>query len=240
MSPLEAAKRFIDEQYSECSGAMLAGSVVRGEQTETSDLDIVIFVDGLQSAYRESVIFNGWPIEMFVHSMTSYEAYFKSDYDRARPSLQRMLAEGIIIKDFAGLEMIKKQAEGILDEGPAPWTDETIKMKQYFITDALDDFIGSNKRSESIFIASSLADQVHEFILRTNRKWIGASKWIVRALRNHDEGIAHQFVDAFDKFYVTGEKDAVIEFVNQVLEPFGGSLFAGFSMGKQTVEKGGH
>jgi uncharacterized protein (DUF486 family) len=103
-------------------------------------------------------------------------------------------------------------------------------MKRYFITDALDDFIGSTNKDEDIYIANHLAEAVHEFILRTKGQWIGASKWIVRALKQYDEKVAQEFIDAFNVFYQTGDKVKVIEFVERVLGPYGGRLFEGFSL----------
>ncbi|MGE6517417.1 nucleotidyltransferase domain-containing protein, partial [Lysinibacillus sphaericus] len=66
LNPIEAAKRFINKSFPNCQGAVLAGSVVRGEETDTSDLDIVVFEKSITSSYRESLIDFGWPIEIFV------------------------------------------------------------------------------------------------------------------------------------------------------------------------------
>lgn len=218
--------------FSNCHGALLAGSVVRGEATETSDLDIVIFDSNLQSAYRESLIEYGWNIEAFVHNLTSYKEFFKSDCERARPSLPKMVSEGIVLKDSGILEAIKQEAKDLLAKGPEEWSVETIRIKRYFITDALDDFIGCSIRAEEIFIANTLAELVSEFVLRTNRQWIGTSKWVIRSLRYYDEKFADLFVEAFDTFYKTGDKNKIILMVDDILQPFGGRLFQGFSLGK--------
>ncbi|MFJ5772432.1 nucleotidyltransferase domain-containing protein [Psychrobacillus sp. NPDC093180] len=232
LEPIEAAKQFISIYFPYCQGAILAGSVVRGKATENSDLDIVIFSEDIHSSYRESLIFGGWPIEVFVHNLASYKNYFESDRKRARPSLPRMIAEGVSFKNEGILEAIQEEAKQILATGPELWSDETIKIKRYFITDALDDFIGSNNRAEELFIANTLAELTCEFILRTNRRWIGASKWIVRSLKEYDDAFADQFVEAFDLYYKTGQKSKVIEIVDKALHPYGGRLFEGFSLGK--------
>ena len=232
MEAYKAAELFTLNHFPSCHGALLAGSVVRGEATETSDLDIVIFDSNLKSAYTESVIEYGWNIEVFVHNLSSYKEFFKSDCERARPSLPKMVSEGIVLKDSGILDLIKHEANELLDKGPEEWSADTIKLKSYFITDTLDDFIGSTLRAEEIFIANTLAELVSEFVLRTNRKWTGTSKWIVRSLRNYDETFADQFVEVFDIFYKTGEKNKVIVMVDNILQPFGGRLFHGFSLGK--------
>lgn len=38
-----AAKKIVDEKSPDCFTALLAGSAAKGEETPTSDLDIVIF-----------------------------------------------------------------------------------------------------------------------------------------------------------------------------------------------------
>jgi predicted nucleotidyltransferase len=228
----EAALAFVNKHYPYCQGAMLAGSVVRGEATASSDLDIIIFDKSVPSSYRESLIEFGWPIEAFVHNLESYKSFFESDYKRARPSKQKMISEGLILKDEGILENIKNEATHLLNEGPEKWSQETILIKRYFITDSLDDFLGSKKREEDIFIANTLAELLHEFVLRVNKQWIGSSKWIVRALQNFDPVFAVEFVEAFDIFYRSGNKQPVIALVDQVLQPYGGRLFDGFSSGK--------
>ncbi len=139
---LAAAKQFVDKHFPNCQAALLAGSVVRGEATETSDLDIVIFDKKITSSYRESAIDFGWPIEIFVHNLTSYKHFIEMDRKAAKPSMARMISEGLILKDEGILVAIKKEAKDILDKGPERWSKEIVTTKRYFITDALDDFLG--------------------------------------------------------------------------------------------------
>ena len=70
-------------------------------------------------------------------------------------------------------------------------------------------------------------------MLRTNGCWIGSSKWVVRALKHYDVKFTEEFIEAFDTFYKTGEKRKVVQLSKMVLEPFGGRLFEGFSLGKK-------
>lgn len=231
--PIEAAFQFIDKRFPNCQGAILAGSVVRGQATETSDLDIVIFDKSLNSSYRESLIEFGWNIEIFAHNLSSYRFFFESDCKQARPCMPKMVSEGKILKDKGILPEIKKEANELLEQGPEKWSNQTIDMKRYFITDALDDLIGCKDRGEGIFIANKLGELVSEFILRSNRKWIGSSKWVVRSLVNHDKEIAKEVVEAFDIYYKTNDIDKIVSLIDKVLKPFGGRLFEGFSLGKK-------
>ncbi|WP_114571139.1 nucleotidyltransferase domain-containing protein [Exiguobacterium flavidum] len=229
---LEAAARLIEEQFPMCSGALLAGSVVRGEATATSDLDLVIFEEGLSDSYRSSIRFDGWDVELFVHNLESYTAFFKSDTERAKPSLARMITEGWVIRDSEALHRIKAEATLVLSAGPPRWTDEMLTQKRYIVSDLLEDFIGTQRRSEGLFVASDLMWHAGEFILRANGQWTGSSKWMERALRAYSSELADRFTGAFDRFYTAGEKDQVIGLVDDLLLPFGGRLFEGYSIGK--------
>jgi len=232
LSAIKTASNFVLENFPTCQAALLGGSVVRGEETSTSDLDIVIIDDTISSEFRESLIAQGWPIEAFVHNEKTIRNYFQSDCQRARPSLPRMVSEGIPIVDHPIILILKEEANKLLRDGPPKWTNQTIDMKRYFITDALDDFIGSTNRGEGIFIAGALGETLHEFVLRTNGRWIGASKWVVRSLKEYDEDFAEEYVEAFEQFYSNGEKQAIVRLVDSVLKPHGGRLFDGFALGK--------
>ncbi|GEN54964.1 nucleotidyltransferase domain-containing protein [Halobacillus faecis] len=233
MKALEAAKVVVRERFLECDAALLAGSVVRGEETSTSDLDIVIFDSKVASSFRESFYAGEWPVEVFVHHWSSYREFFESDCERGQPSMPRMVAEGQILKWDDRLEIVKNEAVDLLKEGPAPWSEETLLLKRYFLTDALDDFVGCTDRGEALFIASKLAEQTSEFHLRMSGQWSGASKWMARSLRSYDATFAERLIQCFDHFYKYGEKEGVVELVDEVLHPYGGRLFEGFSIGKK-------
>ncbi|MGA9289714.1 MAG: nucleotidyltransferase domain-containing protein [Anaerobacillus sp.] len=231
-STIQLATELIRTKTSGCEAAFLAGSVVRGEATTTSDLDIVVFDSSVTASYRESFMYEDWPVEWYVHNLESYYAFYESDCARGRPSMPKMVSEGVILHDNGCAKALQKEAEVILRKGPDPWEEETIRRKRYFLTDVLEDFIGATDRGEEMCCAAALADQVHEFILRTHKQWTGSSKWIVRAMNSYNPTLGAEFVRVFDQYYVTREKEEVIAFVDQALLPYGGRLFDGFSLGK--------
>lgn len=232
LDPLSASMRIIEKYFPDCHGAILSGSAARGRVTETSDLDIIVFDDCLQDSYRESFIDFGWPIEVFVHNLTSYQIYFERDCRDGRASLPRMIAEGTVLKDMGALKKIQDEAKALLMNGPEVWTQDTITYKRYFITDLLDDLTGSQNRGERIFIAGNLAERLSEFVLRTNRQWTGSSKWMIRSLSQYDKELADGFMEAFDYFYKTDDTKPIERAAASILEPYGGRLFEGFSLGK--------
>ncbi|MDN7225766.1 nucleotidyltransferase domain-containing protein [Planococcus sp. N064] len=229
----KTARELVAKRFPDCETALLAGSVVRGEATSTSDLDLIVIDNNIMSSYRESFIEKGWPVELFVHNSSSYQEYFKSDCERGQPSLPNMVAESIVLTGQQEAEHIKKEARKLLAKGPACWTPKEAEVKRYFLTDALDDFIGTNNRTEELFIANALAEQLGEFVLRINGQWTGTSKWLVRSLKRYNEDFAKQFLAAFERYYSAREKEAVIQLAEAVLHTYGGRLFDGFAQGKE-------
>ncbi|WP_248924025.1 nucleotidyltransferase domain-containing protein [Paenibacillus hamazuiensis] len=232
LSPLEAARRFAETRFPGSRAVWLAGSASRGEHKISSDLDIVIIDDTLPHAYRESFYEFGWRIEAFLHTSETIREYFVSDRKRARPTLPSMCAAGTILKDDGTATSLRLAAQKLLDEGPDPLTPDEILASRYFLTDLLDDFIDAERYDEALVTMNTLSIQVAEFVLRANGRWIGRGKALARALRQFDEPLCGQYIQAISTFSRTEDKRPFVRFVDEVLEPYGGRLFEGFSMGK--------
>jgi len=232
LSAIDAARKFVKEKFPNSDIAFLAGSASRGEETATSDLDIVIFDKSIESNYRESFVLYNWKIEAFIHNYTTYLNQFDVDKESGRPILANMLAEGKIIRDNGRSEEIKDNAKSFIKSGPKPLTDNFIQASRYFIYDLLDDFKDSKNHPEAIMTLNTISTQLADFILRVNRQWVGRGKGLARSLKKFDERIYNEFFESLDCYYKDGDKQPFIKFVNDIYKPFGGPLFNGFSQGK--------
>ncbi|WP_197080977.1 nucleotidyltransferase domain-containing protein [Gordoniibacillus kamchatkensis] len=224
----EAALQFIAKHFPDCSVAVLAGSVVTGRATARSDLDLVIFDDSQPSPFRACYREFGWPIEAFVLTTESYRYIFEMNQLRAIPSIQRMCADGTILKDDGTADALIREAKEMLREGPWPWTEDEILQARYEITECLEDLAGSSSRAEDLFTVNRLAGLVQEMELRMHGCWTGEGKWVVRSLRMYDETFCRELVQELDLFYKMEQKEGLIAFVDRVLAPYGGRLFEGF------------
>ena len=232
ISGITAANKFVKEKFPNCDIALLAGSVSRGEETITSDLDIVLFDTSIVRNYRESFVLYNWKIEAFIHNYGSYLKQFEIDKETGRPILANMLIEGKIIRDNGKLQEIKDNAKTFISKGPKPLTEDFIRASRYFIYDLLDDFQDANNHPEAIMTLNTISTQLADFILRVNHQWSGRGKGLARSLRKFDERIYNELFDSLDSYYQDRDKQPFIKFVNDFYEPFGGPLFDGFSQGK--------
>jgi len=74
--PLVATSEIVAERYGDAAVVFLAGSIMRGEDTDTSDLDLVVVNERIDAAFRESFRYAGWPVEAFVHDPEALRFFF--------------------------------------------------------------------------------------------------------------------------------------------------------------------
>ncbi|WP_082892748.1 nucleotidyltransferase domain-containing protein [Rossellomorea aquimaris] len=227
-TPHEAAACFVTESFPKCEFAILAGSASRGEETDSSDLDIVVFQNESES-YRESLFKYDWRIEVFVHNYQSYLDEFEREREKGRPILGNMISEGKVIKYSPQYDQIRKNVIVHVSAGPTPLTKEYILASRYFIGDLLDDFVDSKNYEEALITLNNLSLQVPDFVLRLHNQWSGRGKGLTRALHSYDEKMYRDFFYSLNDFYKNGNKDVFVDFVHKMYEPVGGLIFEGYS-----------
>ena len=216
------AKKFPDAKC-----AFIAGSVTRGEQTDTSDIDIVVVYESdiLPKAYRASLFYQEWPMELFVQNTNSLSYFWQKDIEGGEPVLINMVAEGIAwpTNDVYTLSLQQKARE-IMAAGPIALSTNAIEWQRYMITDMLDDLADYKNTVELYALLSGLYQKLGNFHLRANKKWAGQSKAMVRALKKYVPDLIDEYENAFKKAFA-GETKPVSDLADKLLAPFGGRLW---------------
>jgi hypothetical protein len=205
----------------------LAGSIVRGESTPFSDLDLVVIFDKLPVAYRESFHFHSFPIEAFVHDPETLN-YFLYEIDRPSgiPSLAQMILEGIEIPKANGLSRSLKQlATSVIQLGPPELSEEDVCKLRYDITNLVDDIREPRSSPELVATGAELYEALANYYLRTNKHWSAKGKSIPRILVQADADLCLRYTAAFDELFAHGRPESVIALVEDILTPRGGFLF---------------
>ncbi len=87
-SPLFVTKELLETRYQGAEAIFVAGSVVRGEANNFSDLDLVVIFPKVGSAFRESFYHREWPVEAFIHDRETARYFFqKVDPEIGRATL---------------------------------------------------------------------------------------------------------------------------------------------------------
>jgi predicted nucleotidyltransferase len=227
---LDAAYAVRSQRYSGAAVVFAAGSLVRGEGTAYSDLDLVVVYSALPCAYRESFTFRGLPVEAFVHDPETLE-YFFVEMDRASgiPALPQMVVEGREIPDSTDLSrMLKARAAALINAGPPPLDSESERRRRYMVTDLLDDVREWRSTEELMASGSRLFEELADYHLRSIGHWSARGKAIPRALQRADPTLCTRYCRAFESLFQEGDVGQVIQLTEELLAPHGGLLFDGY------------
>ncbi|HET8960742.1 nucleotidyltransferase domain-containing protein [Nocardioides sp.] len=226
------ARALVAERFPGARAAWLAGSVVAGTATASSDLDITVLLPGPPAPFRESLVHDGWPVELFVHTRESVARWIAQDLERRRPTLVRLISSGVVLLDVDGSgAALSEECAEVLAAGPGPPSDATLDWMRYGLTDMLDDLADSTEPLMTAAIAVATWEAAARLLLAADARWWGTSKWLVRELREYDAvhattyalrlhaGLAAAFDQAPDQLLLVAE---------EILDSVGGRLWAGY------------
>ena len=226
---IELAKTIRNQRYSDASVVFVAGSLVRGDGTAFSDLDLVVVYESLPSAYRESFRFQGVPVEAFVHDAETLN-YFFVEVDRPSgvPSLPQMVKEGIEIPEANVVSRsLKALANSVIEMGPLALMPEDDRALRYGITNLLDDIRDPRSYAELIATGGQLYEALADYYCRANGQWSAKGKSIPRVLEGLDPTVCRKYGESFEALFRRGDPSAVIALAEELLQARGGLFFEG-------------
>lgn len=213
-------------RFPEAVAVFLAGSVMRGQGTEHSDLDVVVVHQHLPSAYRESLLHRDWPVELFVHDPETLAYFFESDRQRGVPSLPAMVAEGLELPEPSEVSRHwKDRAVQLLKKGPPTWQAQELETARYAISDVCDDLRSPRGPNQGLASACRLYEMLANFSLRANGRWSATGKSIPDQLESLESGLSDVYSAAFEQFFIKKDPALLLELSDRLLKPFGGRLF---------------
>jgi hypothetical protein len=227
---LAAARLVMSQRYPDAAVAFAAGSLVRGEGTAYSDLDLVVVYPTLPAAYRESFRFQGLPVEVFVHDPETLEYFFvEMDAASGIPALPQMVVEGHEVPAATDLSgRLKARAAAIIGAGPPRLDAETERRRRYLLTDLLDDLRGWRSADELMACGARLFEDLADYHLRAAGRWSAKGKAIPVALRRADAALCAEYCAAFESLFGAKEIGPVVRLAEELLQSNGGLLFEGY------------
>jgi hypothetical protein len=227
---LVAARTLVATRFPEAVQAWLAGSVTTGTATQTSDLDITVLMESTV-VRRESLVYDGWPVELFVHEHRSVRHFVEKDLARRRPTMPRLVATGIPLVAGGGGTDLLAYCERVLREGPGPLEAGDLDRARYGLTDLLDDLRGGGGADLVTAVAVEVWRETAELVLAAHEHWGGTGKWLVRELADLDdrEGTSYGAeLHVALRSAVSGDVAALAEMARRVLGLVGGPLWTGY------------
>lgn len=225
---LSAARKCFATRFNGASHLFVAGSIMRGEGNDFSDIDLVVVYPKLAQAWRESFVLDGFPIEAFVHDAETLAYFIEKDIEGGAPVIVDMVANGVIVGKASGhASAMQQHARSILGRGPKPLTGVQYDTMRYVLSDLADDLRAERPTNEIAAIAAQLYPRLIDLILLGRNQWTGKGKWGPRLLQRHDPKLAIIAAEAFTDA-VQGNKTALLSLTDQELANHGGSYFDGY------------
>lgn len=228
--PVEAATRFVEESFPEAPGAMVAGSCLTDQRTRTSDLDILILLPDGHARWRRTLLWMGWPIEVFANSRQDFGTTLAAEIASRRSPLVRMLATGRIIVDAEGhLATLVQEAAHALRRGPGPVDQAERDRTRYALTDRLEDLRDADPAERAWLVPAFQLDLARASLLLAGA-FTGSGKWLARLLEDQEPGLAERLAAAAQAG-LRGDLAQLEDLTDHVLGPYGGRLLIGYVAG---------
>ncbi len=220
------------ERYPDAVQAWLSGSVVLGGATRTSDLDITVLRE-VGRARRESLTFQGWPVEVFAHTPDTIRWFVAKDLARRKPTMARLVATGIPLLPGAGGEEIRRECAHVLAAGPGPVSGSEMDLMRYQLTDQVDDLVTIDPGPVGDAIAVEVWRLTADVLLASNTSWTGGAKWLIREIAALDTKLGTDYATRLHAGLhgaLRGDPLPLRSLAEEALAHVGGPLWAGFSI----------
>lgn len=171
-------------------------------------------------AYRESLHFRGWPVELFVHTPQRLAGFLDRERAARKPSTHRMLAHGVPVLGDPG--DLPGRCAAVLAAGPPALSGAERERLRYGLTDLLDDLRHATDAGERTVIAATVWTETARVALLTAGCWVSQGKWLLRDLREWDPGFAARWLAARE------DAGVLAGLAGEVLDRAGGPLFDGY------------
>lgn len=226
---LDAARTLVAERFPAALGAWLGGSAGTARETATSDLDVTVLLAEAPETVvrRESVEHAGWPVELFVHTEASVRHYVAKDLARRRPTMTRLVAEGVVLVGGPAAERLVAHCRAVLDAGPPALGSAERDAARYALSDLLDDLAGGGPPGEVAAIAVETWRSTAELLLDLGGRWRGSGKWLARELEAHDPERTGRLLAGL-RAALAGDPAPLTAAADEVLALAGGRLWVGY------------
>lgn len=231
LDALDAARQIVSDRFPDAIAAFLTGSALTSRRTSTSDLDIVVVLNGPPAPFRETARAHGWPIELFVQTRDSIKYFSDLEAVNFSATTLQMISDGFVLLSVDDeAERIQSDANRRLKEGPPPLSGGEMNRRRYMLTDQLDDLMGSNDSTEILYITQQLLIGCSELALLSKKQWLSSGKWLPRILAISDFDLADRLYGAAREVIAEDEKSAMEFIVLEILKRVGGPLREGYKV----------
>jgi predicted nucleotidyltransferase len=194
----DAVRYILKKFYVE--GILVTGSVIRGNHSKSSDLDIFV-INSRPERQRIQKLFNGVPAEIFVNPPNQIKNYFADCYKTGKADTAHMFASGFIILDVNQIiYKLRNKGREIISGHPNP-SEVHLKQLRYQVADCYEnatDLLGHD-HSTAIMLMTQAVSLAMQYRFWSENKWLPRHKDLLKDLENLDPALAELGRDFFNE-----------------------------------------
>lgn len=160
---LAQAAGYILRRYPDTLGIIASGTIVRGNPSASSDLDLYV-IRTTPQRQRVQRWFHGIPAEIFVNPAHQIARYLANDHAEGRPITAHMLATGQVILDRDPvIEQLRADARDALATPFEP-SDQDLLFKRYMVATKYEDardVLESDPASARMMLGDAVHGMLH-------------------------------------------------------------------------------
>ena len=223
---LRAAVEFILERAEpeHILGIYVTGSVLRGQGSPTSDLDIFVVHD---NPWRQRVQrrFGGVPVEMFFNPPEQVRLTFEKERTGRRPYAAHMIATGFPAYESEAAAALRQEALTMLGAGPKALDGHETNRAKYACVTLLEDGqdVADTDPAASLLLLARAVDAAVRFRYALAGRWEPRDKELVRGLAEVDpelQRLVEAFAAACDPYERSEAARRIVERCAGVTESF--------------------
>jgi Nucleotidyltransferase domain len=208
---ISQAVDYILERFQPVLGIIIAGSVLRGEGDERSDIDTFVIFEG---DYRQRVqkLFNGVRFEIFANPPQRVPKYFDDEQKDGTPSTAHMIATGhILFKRSSLIDELRPQAQALLKDKPI-YSVDFLNFQRYRASDNFENALDLRERDPAmaLTLVGVALSAMLVYYFQKQGKFVPRHKNMLAILRQENPELAH-LVEAFwqtqgdERFEIAGK-----------------------------------
>jgi hypothetical protein len=218
----------LDARFPDAIGGLVAGSSARGDDTPSSDVDLIVLLPGRPAPMRRTERIRGRLVEFFVHTEKSFVVFIDREHQLRRSPLLHMCSHGQIIRDHDGrLARLQDLARDRWRAGPASLTKDELEDRRYRLTALLDDLADETDPADRAALAAAVFTDIADLALVSRGRWSGVGRWLSRRLREIDNDLGENLVAGLQAA-VQGDVAILESCGHAELERIGGRLDSGY------------
>jgi len=212
---LRQAVAFILDHVSDVIAIVACGSILRGNPSASSDLDIYVLREKLERQ-RVQRWFNGVPAEIFINPPGQVQKYIDQERQDGRPITAHMLATGQVVLALGDtLSELQALAKDALSAHPDPSAERLVTaryMAALRFEDATDIWEAQPEAAKMI-LNIAVYDMLRYYYLGVNQ-FFPRDKDLLVALETLDPHLS----DLAQRYYSESSPDCIIDIAHQIAD----------------------